>query len=384
MTESDLQLRLAHAMADVAPADWDACAGVDNPFTTHAFLRALEESGSACAMTGWMPMHLLAQDSAGQLLAAAPCYLKSHSQGEYVFDQGWAIAFERAGGAYYPKLQVCVPFTPVTGPRLLARPGSLAETARQTLVKGLVALRRQNGASSTHVTFATARDCELLAANDFLRRRDQQYHWFNRGYASFDDFLAALSSRKRKVIRRERRAALVEGLSISCLSGDDITEEAWDAFFSFYQDTGARKWGRPYLTRDFYRRIADTMADRVLLVMARRNGRYVAGAINFIGADALYGRHWGCIEDYPFLHFEICYYQAIEYAIGHGLARVEAGAQGEHKLARGYEPVTTYSAHDISHPSLRAAVADFLDDEGRYIDAARDVLIEHLPFRRDA
>jgi len=377
----DFTVRVASAMADIDAAAWDACAGGDNPFVSHAFLNALEQSGSACAETGWLPLHLVVEDAGQSLLAAAPCYLKSHSQGEYVFDHGWADAFERAGGAYYPKLQVCAPFTPVTGPRLLARPGTHAPAARSALIKGLVALRRQTGASSVHVTFPLHDEWRLLGDNGFLLRRDQQFHWFNEGYASFDDFLGGLAARKRKAIRRERRDALADGVTIVQLTGADITADAWEAFFAFYQDTGSRKWGRPYLTRDFYRRIAASMADRVLLVMARRDGRYIAGAINFLGPDAIYGRHWGCIENHPFLHFEVCYYQAIDYAISHGLARVEAGAQGEHKLARGYRPVATFSAHDIAHPGLKRAIAEFLEREGRYVDAAKAELESMLPFR---
>ncbi len=377
----DFTVRVASAMADIDAAAWDACAGGDNPFVSHAFLNALEQSGSASAETGWLPLHLVVEGAGQSLLAAAPCYLKSHSQGEYVFDHGWADAFERAGGAYYPKLQVCAPFTPVTGPRLLARPGTHAAAARSALIKGLVALRRQTGASSVHVTFPLHDEWRLLGDNGFLLRRDQQFHWFNEGYASFDDFLGGLAARKRKAIRRERRDALADGVTIVQLTGADITADAWEAFFTFYQDTGSRKWGRPYLTRDFYRRIAASMADRVLLVMARRDGRYIAGAINFLGPDAIYGRHWGCIEDHPFLHFEVCYYQAIDYAISHGLARVEAGAQGEHKLARGYRPVATFSAHDIAHPGLKRAIAEFLEREGRYVDAAKAELESMLPFR---
>ncbi|MFC3638635.1 GNAT family N-acetyltransferase [Camelimonas fluminis] len=380
---SDLTVRVASAIADIDAAAWDACAGEGNPFIRHAFLDALEQSGSACAETGWLPLHLAVEDAGRNLLAAAPCYLKSHSQGEYVFDHGWADAFERAGGAYYPKLQVCAPFTPVTGPRLLTRPGPRAAEARSTLAQGLVALRRQAGASSVHVTFLPHDEWRLLGDSGFLLRRDQQFHWFNDGYASFDDFLASLAARKRKAIRRERREALAADIAITRLTGAGITAEAWDAFFEFYQDTGSRKWGRPYLTRDFYHRIAASMADRVLLVMARRDGRYIAGAINFLGPDVLYGRHWGCIEDHPFLHFEVCYYQAIDYAISHGLSRVEAGAQGEHKLARGYRPVPTFSAHDIAHPGLKRAIAEFLAREGRHVDAAQAELEGMLPFRHE-
>lgn len=377
-----LTVRVASAMADIDPGAWDACVANANPFVSHAFLDALEQSGSACAETGWLPLHVLVENAEKQLLAAAPCYLKSHSQGEYVFDHGWADALERAGGAYYPKLQVSVPFTPVTGPRLLARPGAGAAKAQGLLAKGLTALRRQTGASSVHVTFLPQDEWHLLGDNGFLLRRDQQFHWFNENYADFDGFLASLASRKRKAIRRERRDALASGIVIEQLTGAAITPEAWDAFYGFYQDTGARKWGRPYLTRDFYRRIAAAMPERVLLIMARRNGSYIAGAINFIGPDALYGRHWGCVEDHPFLHFEVCYYQAIDYAISAGLARVEAGAQGEHKLARGYRPVDTFSAHEIGHPGLRRAIAGFLENENRYVDATHAELEGMLPFRQ--
>lgn len=388
---SPLSVRVASAMSEISAEAWDACSGDGNPFVSHAFLAALEQSGSACAETGWLPLHLLVEDADKNLVAAAPCYLKSHSQGEYVFDHGWAEAFERAGGAYYPKLQVCVPFTPVTGPRLMARPGPHAHAAQTMLARGLTSLRRRTDASSVHATFLPEAEWRLLGDNGYLLRHDQQFHWFNQGYASFEAFLDSLASRKRKAIRRERREALASSgnsgensdISIEQLSGTDITSEAWDAFFAFYEDTGSRKWGRPYLTRDFYHRIAATMADRVLLVMARRNGRYIAGAINFIGPDALYGRHWGCIEDHPFLHFEVCYYQAIDFAIAHGLARVEAGAQGEHKLARGYQPVATYSAHDIGHSGLRQAIADFLTHESAYVDAARTQMKTMLPFRHE-
>lgn len=400
MTPSEppaLTVRVAPSLKEVDAAAWDACAqggfvmgdeaadtATDpaNPFVTHAFLYALEESGSAVSRTGWAGAHVLVEAADGTLLACAPCYLKSHSQGEYVFDYGWADAYERAGGRYYPKLQVSVPFTPATGPRLLVRPGPLAETARATLVEGLRALRRQTGASSIHLTFLPRGDWEDLGRRGFLQRTDQQFHWTNDGYAGFDDFLAALASRKRKVVKRERRDALANGVDIVRLTGSDIREEHWDAFFAFYMDTGSRKWGRPYLTRTFFSLVGERMADRTLLVMARRSGRWIAGAINFIGDDALYGRNWGCIEDHPFLHFEVCYYQAIDFAISRGLKRVEAGAQGEHKLARGYRPVTTFSAHDLADPALRRAVADYLQRERVYVEAAQEELLEHAPFRK--
>ncbi len=326
-------------------------------------------------------MHVLVEDEAGTLLGAAPCYLKSHSMGEYVFDHSWADAYTRAGGRYYPKLQVAVPFTPATGPRLLVPNGSQADGVRSYLIAGLRALRDQTGASSIHATFLQDADLEALTSEEFLRRDDQQFHWFNEGYKDFDGFLEALASRKRKAIRRERRDALANGISVEWLTGTDITEAHWDAFFAFYMVTGSRKWGRPYLYRRFFSLIGERMADLVLLVMAKRNGRYIAGAINFIGAKRLYGRNWGCIEDHPFLHFEVCYYQAIDFAIARGLDRVEAGAQGEHKLARGYKPVITSSAHDIADPSLRRAIRAYLDQERLYVSEAADELSGATPFK---
>ena len=325
-----------------------------NPFTRHAFLAALEVSKSATARTGWQPQHLVAETADGTIVGVAPCYLKSHSRGEYVFDAGWADAYERAGGRYYPKLQVSVPFTPATGRRLLVAPGPQAVLAEPALAQGLVELCRLREASSAHVTFMTESEWALLGKRGFLQRNDQQFHWENGGFSTFEDFLGALASRKRKTIRRERRDALANGIEVVWLTGADLTESAWDAFFAFYTETGSRKWGRPYLTREFFSRLGETMADETVLIMARRAGRYIAGAINFAGAGTLFGRHWGAIEHHPFLHFEICYYQAIDYAIANKLARVEAGAQGEHKLARGYLPTTTYSAHYIADPGATA------------------------------
>lgn len=353
----------------------------NNPFISHAFLSSLEDSGAVGGRTGWTPLHLVVEGADGTVRAVAPCYGKSHSLGEYVFDHGWAEAFERAGGRYYPKLQVAVPFTPATGRRLLVRPGAGAETARRGLVAGLRALRREIDASSVHVTFLPQEEWHFLAEEGFLLRTDRQFHWANEGYQTFEDFLAALSARKRKAIRRERRDALAAGITVELLTGSDLTEAHWDAFFAFYQDTGSRKWGRPYLPRAFFSLVGERMADRILLVMARRDGRYIAGALNFIGENTLYGRNWGAIEHHPFLHFELCYYQAIDFAIRHGLARVEAGAQGEHKLARGYRPTLTYSAHDIAHPGLRRAVADYLERERAAIAAEVEVLAEELPYR---
>ncbi len=389
---TDVVLKVATTLKAVAAEQWDACANpprpaaapgdeTHNPFLSHAFLSALEESGCVAPKKGWTPVHVLLEN-AGVLDAVVPAYVKTHSQGEYVFDHAWADAYERAGGQYYPKIQVAVPFTPVTGSRFLMRPGVDAEEATAKLVAGLRALRDQVGASSIHCTFCHEAEWERLAASGFLRRTDQQYHWVNEGYASFDDFLGALASRKRKAIRRERRDALAAGITIERLTGADIRPEHWDAFYAFYMDTGSRKWGRPYLNRSFFALMGERMADRILLVMAKREGRYVAGAINFIGDAALYGRNWGCVEDHPFLHFEVCYYQAIDFALERGLARVEAGAQGEHKLARGYRPAFTYSAHDIADPGLRRAVAAYLDRERAYVEAAAEELDEATPFRR--
>jgi predicted N-acyltransferase len=387
-----LQIKVAQGLQAVEAADWDACAHSAggrspdddrrNPFVSHGFLSALEDSGCVGKGTGWFPLHVLVEDEAGRLLAAAPCYLKTHSQGEYVFDHGWADAYQRAGGRYYPKLQVSVPFTPVTGPRLLVAEGPRSDEARRLLVAGLRALRDEVKASSIHATFLRDEDARAFEAEGFLTRTDQQFHWLNDGYGSFEDFLAALSSRKRKTIRRERRDALAPGIAVDRLTGADLTEAHWDAFFAFYMDTGSRKWGRPYLNRRFFSLVSERMAERILLVMARRNGRYIAGAINFIGDSRLYGRNWGCVEDHPFLHFEVCYYQAIDFAVERGLARVEAGAQGEHKLARGYQPVVTRSAHDIADPSLRRAIAAYLEDERAYVAEAVNELARATPFRR--
>jgi predicted N-acyltransferase len=396
MASSDLKVRIVRTLAEVSPAGWDACANpveataavaLDqrerfNPFLTHAFLNACEASGSAVPRTGWGGAHVLVEDGAGGLLAAAPCWLKSHSQGEYVFDHGWADAYERAGGRYYPKLQVCVPFTPVPGRRLLVADGPRAAEARDALIAGLRALRDSAKASSTHVTFLQKDEWELLGGRSWLQRTNKQFHFFNRGYSSFDDFLATLASRKRKVVRRERKEALAPGIEIEWVTGRDLKEAHWDAFWAFYMDTGSRKWGRPYLTRAFFSMLGETLADRVLLVMAKRNGQYIAGALNLIGDDALYGRNWGCTEEHPFLHFEVCYYQAIDFAVARGLTRVEAGAQGEHKLLRGYEPVPTYSAHDIADPRFAKAVADFLRHERQEMDELIDAYAEHTPFRK--
>jgi predicted N-acyltransferase len=413
-------LRVVSSLSEIARADWDACANpappgpatgpgsatggsptgallagdcgdrgtvgaglapAYNPFLSHDFLWSLEESGAAIRKTGWLGQHLVLDAADGKPAAIFPCYLKSHSMGEYVFDHGWADAYERAGGRYYPKLQASVPFTPVTGRRLMIRPGRDADQIATTLSIGAATLAKRLGVSSLHVTFATAEEWELLGAQGFLQRTDQQFHFLNENYRDFEDFLSALASRKRKAIRRERREALTGLVEVEPLTGKDLTEAAWDAFFAFYMDTGSRKWGRPYLNRRFFSLIGERMGDRILLVLARRGRRYIAGALNLIGSDALYGRYWGATEEQPFLHFELCYYQAIEWAIAHGLPRVEAGAQGEHKLARGYRPTTTYSAHWIADPSFRRAVADYLERERRQVARDGEALAEFLPFR---
>ncbi|MFO1166969.1 MAG: GNAT family N-acetyltransferase [Rhodoblastus sp.] len=423
---AELTIRIVPSLRDVDPESWDACANpkflndtnslagepdsiceaadpgpeasgepgdalgpIDsklqqepfNPFLTHAFLSSLEESGSATARTGWAGAHVLVEDASGRLRACAPAYLKSHSQGEYVFDHGWADAYERAGGSYYPKLQVAVPFTPVTGRRLLLADGA-GETERTALLQGLRAIVRNAGASSIHITFPTHAEWAALGETGLLQRTGQQFHFFNRGYASFEEFLGDLASRKRKAIRKERATALAPGIEIEWVTGQDLREEHWDAFFAFYMDTGSRKWGRPYLTRTFFSLLGERLADRVLLVMAKRAGRFIGGALNLIGDDALYGRNWGAIEEHPCLHFEACYYQAIDFAISRKLKRVEAGAQGEHKLARGYRPVTTYSAHEIADVRLERAVADYLARERRQVAATIEAYGEYVPFRK--
>ncbi|AGH50125.1 hypothetical protein G432_12020 [Sphingomonas sp. MM-1] len=379
MADRDIVARMADGVSAVPAADWDACAGTGNPFVSHAFLSALEDSGSVGPRTGWQPLPIIVDGADGRPAAIAPAYGKSHSQGEYVFDHAWADAWERAGGRYYPKLQIAAPFSPVPGPRLLLRDGEAA--AAPALIAAIETVVRQNGLSSAHATFVAPDQVPLFEAAGWLIRSDRQFHWANQGYGCFDDFLDALASRKRKAIRKERTAA-VAGLDIVHLSGGDLTEAHWDAFWAFYQDTGARKWGRPYLTRAFFSALGERMADRVLLMLALRDGRPIAGALNLIGGDTLYGRYWGATEEVPFLHFELCYYQAIDAAIARGLARVEAGAQGEHKLARGYEPVATWSAHFIPDPGFRRAVADYLAAERRAVDDEIEMLAEMGPFRR--
>ncbi len=378
-------VRVERSIASVEPFHWDACANPAsrpyNPFISHKFLKALEVSGSVAPETGWLPQHLVLETEDGAVGGCMPCYLKSHSQGEYVFDYGWAAAFEAAGGEYYPKLQCSVPFTPVTGRRLLVADGSDAEHHELLLASAAVQLSRKLDASSLHVTFLTKGEWSALGELGMLRRTDQQFHWLNNGYAAFSDFLEELSSRKRKAVRKERLGAGAGGIEIEWLTGADITEAHWDAFFDFYLDTGERKWGTPYLNREFFSLAGQEMNEEMLLIMCKREGHYIAGALNFIGGDTLYGRYWGCIEDHPFLHFETCYYQAIDYAIEHGLKCVEAGAQGAHKLARGYLPVTTYSAHFIANQGLSNAVSDYLDREREAIAQESEILHAHSPFR---
>src|SRR5437868_5553888 len=410
MDSSEITLESVPAVSEIAAADWDACANpapsparinaLDapgspdvanefsagskapyNPFISHAFFSALEASNSACARTGWGPRHLLARVD-GDIAGVVPCYLKSHSQGEYVFDRGWADAYERAGGRYYPKLQASVPFTPATGPRLLIRGDADRERIGTALASGLMALCNATNASSVHVTFAREAEAKFLGEHGFLQRNDQQFHWHNNGYRTFDDFLTSLNSRHRKAIKRERREATASDITIHQLTGAGITEDAWDAFFAFYMETGSRKWGRPYLTREFFSLIGESMSRDVLLVMAKRNGRWIAGAINFIGGDTLFGRNWGAVEHHPFLHFEVCYYQAIDFANQRGLKIVEAGGEGEHKIARGYLPQTTYSAHYIADPGLRRAISDYLRRERAYVAEVGRELTEAGPFRK--
>lgn len=386
-TSSDTVVKVISSIASVDGTQWDLCANPDaatfNPFVSYAFLKALEDSQSVGRTSGWLPRHLILEDDTGAIAAAAPAYLKMHSQGEYVFDHGWAEAYEQAGGRYYPKLQIAVPFTPVPGPRLLIKPGARANADEQLLAMAAIEVARQGGLSSVHLTFLSAETAARLGALGFLMRSGQQFHWQNRDYTSFDDFLTSLASRKRKAIRKEREAAVASGIEIEHVTGRDISEEHWDAMFSFYMDTGSRKWGRPYLNRTFFSELGKTMPEHCLLVLAKRGGQYIAGALNLIGGDCLYGRYWGATEHHPSLHFEICYYQAIEFAIRHKLQRVEAGAQGEHKLARGYLPVETYSAHWLADPSLHRAVERFLVREREALTQYASDLTELGPYRKD-
>ena len=377
MADGDLIARVAPGVGAIPAAQWDALAGRGTPFVSHAFLTALEESGSVGPGTGWDPAPIVIEDARGTPLAAMPAWLKSHSQGEYVFDHAWADAWHRAGGRYYPKLQIAVPFTPATGPRLL-----LADEAYAApLLRAAETLCAQNGLSSAHATFIEPGQRHLFERAGWLLRNDIQFHWHNRGYGSFEDFLADLSSRKRKDLRKERARAQ-EGVEIRHVSGGDLRPEHWDAFWVFYQDTGARKWGQPYLTREAFDLFGERMAERILLVLAFVDGAPIAGALNFVGEDALYGRYWGCTAERPFLHFELCYYQAIDAAIARGLARVEAGAQGGHKLARGYEPVPTWSAHWLADAGFREAVADFLEREREGVAQDSLYLAGRTPFRK--
>jgi uncharacterized protein len=373
----DVVARVGNGVASFDAAAWDACAGDANPFVSHAFLSALESSGSATVKTGWQPVPLAIDGADGALVGVLPAYVKSHSQGEYVFDHSWADAYEHVGGRYYPKLVVAVPFSPVPGPRVLARD----PLAAKGLIAAAEVLATQNGLSSVHANFIAPEQVEIFEAGDWLIREGTQFHWANDGYSCFDDFLAALASRKRKAIRKERAAA-VEGLEIVHISGAAITEAHWSVFWRFYQDTGMRKWGQPYLTRKFFSEIGATMGDKILLILALRDGVPIAGALNFIGTETLYGRYWGCTEDVPCLHFEICYYQAIDAAIARGLKTVEAGAQGEHKLARGYVPVPTWSAHYIPDPNFRRAISDFLDRERRAVERQIEFLGTMAPFKK--
>jgi uncharacterized protein len=385
---SQYVVEVHQSLSAIPAAEWDACANPPsrpyNPFVAHAFLSALEQSGSAVAETGWLGQHLQLRGEAGETLAVMPCYLKNHSQGEYVFDYGWADAINRAGGSYYPKLQVSIPFTPASGPRVLSAQTTAMPTIRAAMGSAAQQVCERLDASSVHMTFLHEDEYEDFGAQGWLQRNDTQFHWRNDGFSSFDQFLAALSSRKRKNIRKEREAVHASGLEILRLTGSDITEEHWNAFFHFYIDTGSRKWGTPYLTRKFFSAVGETMPDDILLVMVRNNGRWIAGAINFIGGDTLYGRNWGCIEYHDFLHFEVCYYQAIDFAIERGLKTVEAGAQGTHKLARGYLPVKTRSVHYIREPRLHAAVADYLERERRAVERDNQHLSDHSPFRQAA
>lgn len=376
---TEVVARIASGVADFDRDQWDACAGTGNPFISWDFLVALERSGSVGEGTGWQPLPIVVDGPDGHIAAAAPAYGKSHSQGEYVFDHSWADAWERAGGRYYPKIQIAAPFSPVPGPRLLLRDASMAPA----LIAGIETLVERNGLSSAHATFIAPEQVPLFEAADWLIREDSQFHWTNRGYGGFGDFLADLSSEKRKNIRKERARA-VEGLEIVHLSGNDLTEAHWDIFWRFYQDTGARKWGQPYLTRAFFSILGETMGERTLLILALRDGRPIAGALNLIGADTLYGRYWGCVEDVPNLHFELCYYQAIDAAIARGLHKVEAGAQGGHKLARGYAPEPTFSAHYIPNAGFRRAIADFLIAERAGVQQDRMWLAERTPFRKES
>lgn len=380
--DEPIAVKIAESISAIPAEQWDACAGNGNPFTTHAFLRTLEDSGTVGADTGWLPRHLMIEDAQGAVAACAPLYLKSHSFGEFVFDWAWADAYERAGGTYYPKLQSAVPFTPVTGPRLMLRPGA-DSFLRDALAAGMVQIAERLEVSSLHVTFSTETEWRRLGELGFVRRVGRQFHWHNRNFRTFDDFLAALSSRKRKAIRRERREVAESGVSLRVLEGADIRESDWDAFHRFYRRTSNSKWGPTYLNREFFSRLHAAMGERIVLVMAYHGARPVAGALNLRGDDALFGRHWGVAGEFRFLHFETCYYQAIEYALAHGISRVEAGAQGPHKVQRGYLPQETYSAHWIADPAFRQAVERFVDNEARMLREEDAEILANSPYRQD-
>jgi hypothetical protein len=377
-----ITVRLIERIQEIPAEAWDACAGTANPFLTHAFLETLEASKSATPETGWAPRHVVIEDARRQVIGVVPMYLKSHSYGEYVFDHGWADAYRRAGGQYYPKLLVAVPFTPVPGPRLLLRPGDNDTATRHAVIGALAQIAEQIGVSSLHVTFCLKEEADAFEEAGWLIRQGQQFHWANGGYKTFDDFLGALSHNRRKAIRKERREVAALGLEIDMLTGAALELRHWDIFFQLYLQTSDRKWGSAYLTRDFFHRLGATMADKVALVLAHKDGDYVGGALNLIGADTLYGRNWGSRGDYPFLHFEACYYQAIDFAIQRGLAKVEAGAQGEHKIQRGYLPVPTYSAHWIADRGFRKAVAEYLVRETMHVEAESAELTTHSPFKK--
>jgi predicted N-acyltransferase len=377
----DVTVKVLTNINQVPAAEWDACAGANNPFTSYGFLHALEDSGSVSAKVGWQPQHMVVEDADGKVAACVPLYLKSHSYGEYIFDWGWAEAYERAGGEYYPKLQSAVPFTPATGPRLLVREDQPAELAN-VLITGMIQLAQQHKVSSVHVTFPTETQWDLLGDAGFLKRVGKQFHWQNHGYETFDDFLGALASRKRKAIRKERREVVDQGINVGYFTGDDLEPRHWDAFYSFYIDTIDRKWGRPYLNREFFEILGDTLSDLAVLVMAEEDGDLVGGALNLRGADTLFGRNWGCRKDFKFLHFEACYYQAIDFAIAHKLDWVEAGAQGPHKIQRGYLPRNVYSAHWIEDANFRDAVANFVTQEARGIDYEIEELMSYSPYRQ--
>lgn len=375
------------SLSEISAASWNSCAYNEqthhNPFLSHQFLSALEDSGCTTADTGWQPQHVVIRDAESKVVGIMPLYLKSHSYGEYVFDHAWANAYQNAGGRYYPKLQSAIPFTPVTGPRIAVHPDAQKNEVQQEIVAAAVSLAETFNVSSLHVTFTEQQNCQFLEEYGFLKRQDQQFHWLNQGYRSFEDFLRALSSRKRKNIRKERIQAVAHDIEIEILTGQDITEDHWDNYFAFYLDTSNRKWGRPYLNRLFFSLLGERLSDRLVLIMCKRQGRYIAGALNLQSDDCLYGRYWGAIEDHRYLHFEICYYQAIEYAIHQGLKKVEAGAQGEHKLARGYLPTTTYSAHWIRNEAFRQAISDYLEQERAAVSQDQEILTSFAPFRKD-